>query len=156
MKILEVNHLTIKTSDLEATAKFYTEVMGAELFDRPNFPVPCIWLGIAGTQIHIMSGDGALDHNGEFVPGGAAFDHMAFMASGIEDFRDSFSKHKVDWKEFEIPDANIWQLFVYDPSGVLIELAFEAAGEPEGATVARMGESEPDGIGIRGARPCWA
>ena len=133
MEILEVNHLTIKTLDIEATARFYTEIIGATQLDRPNFPVPGCWLAVGGTQIHVMGGDGALDHNGEFVPGGAAFDHMAFMASGIEDFRDKFRNNKIEWKEFEIPGADVWQLFVYDPSGVLIELAFDATREPKDA-----------------------
>ncbi len=133
MKILAVNHLTIKTQDLDATARFYVEILGAEQLKRPNFPVPGCWLAIGGTQIHVMAEQGALDHNQEFVPGSAAFDHMAFAASDIEDFRDQFRKYGLDWKEFEIPGANVWQLFVYDPSGVLIELAFDATLEDKDA-----------------------
>ena len=33
----------------------------------------------------------------------------------------------------DIPDFKLWQLFVLDPSGVVIELNFEAEKEPEGS-----------------------
>ena len=33
------------------------------------------------------------------------------------------------WREFLIPGTTLWQLFVYDPSGVQCELTFEGATE---------------------------
>ena len=33
------------------------------------------------------------------------------------------------WREFIVPGTTYWQLFVYDPSGVQLELTFDARGE---------------------------
>jgi hypothetical protein len=35
----------------------------------------------------------------------------------------------LDWREFNVRDAKLWQLFVYDPNGVQLEITFEAAKE---------------------------
>ena len=42
-------------------------------------------------------------------------------------------KHKCEWRQMNIPDFRLWQLFVLDPSGVVIELNFEVDSEPEGS-----------------------
>ena len=41
----------------------------------------------------------------------------------------------MDWHEFIVPGTSLWQLFVYDPSSVQLELTFESGGE---------GEDKPD------------
>ena len=35
--------------------------------------------------------------------------------------------------EFDIPDFKLWQLFVLDPSGVIIELNYDVTKEPRGS-----------------------
>ena len=36
---------------------------------------------------------------------------------------------RLDWREFLVPGTTLWQLFVYDPSGVQLELTFEGSAE---------------------------
>jgi hypothetical protein len=38
-----------------------------------------------------------------------------------------------DWREFLVPGTTLWQLFVYDPNGVQLELTFDGRIE-EGAS----------------------
>jgi hypothetical protein len=40
-----------------------------------------------------------------------------------------FKAAGLDWREFIVPGTSLWQLFVYDPSGVQLELTFESGGE---------------------------
>ena len=56
-------------------------------------------------------------------------------AIGHEGFRKRFKEYGLPWREFIIPETTLWQLFVYDPSGVQLELTFECGGE---------GEEKPD------------
>jgi hypothetical protein len=35
----------------------------------------------------------------------------------------------LDWREFLVPGTSLWQLFVYDPSGVQLELTFNGDAE---------------------------
>ena len=40
-----------------------------------------------------------------------------------------FKAAGLEWREFIVPGTSLWQLFVYDPSGVQLELTFECGGE---------------------------
>jgi hypothetical protein len=38
-----------------------------------------------------------------------------------------------DWRQFRVDEFGLWQLFVRDPNGVMIELNFMVSGEPPGS-----------------------
>src|SRR3546814_7767057 len=50
-------------------------------------------------------------------------------AAGYHDFIARFRGHGVDWREFLVPNTTYWQLFVYDPNGVQLELTFDGRAE---------------------------
>jgi len=133
MMITGLFHIAIKTANLAATVKFYTEVIGLAEFDRPNFGFPGAWLGTAGPAgfpiIHIYAGGPALGGRRTVAQGTAAIDHVSLSAVGFQDFVKRFKKFNLDWREFEVPGTTLWQLFVYDPSGVQIEITFDARNE---------------------------
>ena len=54
----------------------------------------------------------------------SAIDHLSISAHGFHEFRDRFRAAALDWREFHVPGTSLWQLFVYDPSGVQLELTF--------------------------------
>ena len=39
----------------------------------------------------------------------------------------------LDWRQMHLPDAGLWQIFVLDPNGVIVELNFVIAEEPAGS-----------------------
>ena len=133
MVITGLFHIAIKTANLAATVKFYTEVIGLREFDRPNFGFPGAWLGTsgpAGTPImHIYAGGPALGGKKTVASGTAAIDHVSLSAVGFHDFVKRFQKFDLDWREFEVPGTTLWQLFVYDPSGVQLEITFDGKNE---------------------------
>jgi hypothetical protein len=49
---------------------------------------------------------------------------------GFRGFQDRFRHFKLAWREFVIPNTTLFQMFVYDPSGVQIELTFDLNAEP--------------------------
>ena len=63
--------------------------------------------------------------------GSGAVDHLAIKAQGFDEMRDKFEGSGITYKENNIPDFAIWQLFVNDPDGVIIELNFHCADEPQ-------------------------
>ena len=101
--------------------------------DRPPFSFPGSWLQMGRTMIHIMAGHAALDADGQFHRGGAAVDHLALGARGFDAFKRKFEEEGLAWRENAIPTAGMWQLFVHDPNGVVIELNFMVADEPAGS-----------------------
>lgn len=126
-------HLAIKTEDLALTRAFWGGVIGLRDVPRPDFGYPGAWLACPqpGGQaiIHVYAGGpalGGLDH----VPSGtAAIDHVSLACAGYHAYRARFVAAGLDWREFLVPGTTLWQLFVYDPSGVQLELTFDGASE---------------------------
>jgi catechol 2,3-dioxygenase-like lactoylglutathione lyase family enzyme len=124
-------HVAIKTNDLEKTVRFYTEVLGLHSVARPDFGYPGAWLAAPGGAaiIHIYAGGPALGTAGRAPSGTGAIDHVSITATDFHGFIERFKKHGLEWREFNVRGAGLWQLFVYDPSGVQLEITFEAAKE---------------------------
>lgn len=133
MPLLDIQHVAIRTDDLDATNDFYTGVLGMTMADRPNFNFPGSWLQMGETMIHVLAGDAGLDDDGGFTPGSNAVDHLALGAVGFDDFKKNIVDRGMPWRENDIPEFGLWQLFVKDPNGITIELNFSTAAEPEGA-----------------------
>lgn len=133
MPITGLLHVAIKTEDLDATVAFYTKVIGLRLAPRPDFGFAGAWLAVptavGEAVIHIYAGGPALGSAGRVRPETGAIDHVSVTAVGWNAFRERFAQAGLPWREFLIPNTTYWQLFVYDPSGVQLELTFDAQGE---------------------------
>ena len=126
-------HIAIKTSDLGATRKFWTDIIGLKEIPRPDFGYPGAWLGCPQPGgfgiIHVYAGGPALGPEGKAPQGTAAIDHVSLSCAGYRSYVSRFKAVGLDWREFIVPGTSLWQLFVYDPSGVQLELTFEASIE---------------------------
>jgi hypothetical protein len=77
---------------------------------------------------------------------------VSLACTGYHAYVARFRAAGLDWREFLVPGTALWQLFVYDPSGVQLELTFEGgieAGAPPDLSegrVYRAGQSffDPD------------
>jgi catechol 2,3-dioxygenase-like lactoylglutathione lyase family enzyme len=126
-------HVAIKTADLAATRRFYLDVIGLSEVPRPDFGYPGAWIGVPqpGGQaiLHIYAGGPALGPSGVAPKGTAAIDHVSLTAVGYTDFVARFREAGLVWREFLVPGTTLYQLFVYDPSGVMLELTFDGRVE---------------------------
>ena len=126
-------HVAVKTNDLAATTAFYVEILGLREAPRPDFGYPGAWLAVplpGGPAIlHIYAGGPALGAEGRAPSGTAAIDHVSLACRGYHGFIARFRAAGLDWREFRVPSTTLWQLFVYDPSGVQFELTFDGAHE---------------------------
>ncbi|MBF2026195.1 MAG: VOC family protein [Oscillatoriales cyanobacterium C42_A2020_001] len=134
MVVTGLFHVAIKTNDLEATVYFYTQILGLRQVQRPNFGYPGAWLACPTPNgeaiMHIYAGGPALGDDGHTPIGTAAIDHISLTAVGFHQFRERFQRLGLEWREFLVPNTTLWQLFVYDPSGVQLELTFDGTVEP--------------------------
>ena len=124
-------HVAIKTDDLAATRRFYIDILGMQDFERPNFGYPGAWMGVpgAGPVIHIYAGGPALGPEGHAPKGSAAIDHVSVTATGYHAFAARLDAAGIPTRAFIVPGTPLWQLFAYDPSGVLLELTFDSRTE---------------------------
>ncbi|MDN3565038.1 hypothetical protein QWZ14_11770 [Paeniroseomonas aquatica] len=126
-------HVAVKTNDLAATTAFYVTILGLREAPRPDFGYPGAWFAVplpGGPAIlHIYAGGPALGAEGRAPSGTAAIDHVSLACRGYHGFIARFRAAGLAWREFLVPGTTLWQLFVYDPSGVQCELTFEGAAE---------------------------
>lgn len=124
---LKLDHVSVLTRDLEASVRFYEEVLGLKAGPRPNIPFPGAWLYQEDRAVvHIMVTD-------EFDIGPTAgFDHIAFNARGVEEYRDRFDRLGLAYRINYAADVRLTQFFLKDPAGVTIEMNFFDTDPPEG------------------------
>ena len=149
---ISLNHLSIRTLDLEATANFYNKIIGLAEGPRPPFQFPGKWLyagdssDYANAVVHLIgidkndpSGLKAYlgDRDVSSLQGSGAVDHVAFFLTGLEDKINLLKRLNIPFRERSVPLIRLHQLFVDDPNGVVIELNYPA--EEKAAMDAKVG-----------------
>jgi catechol 2,3-dioxygenase-like lactoylglutathione lyase family enzyme len=123
MTIAGLDHITVNASDLDASRRFYVDVLGLRDGDRPAFDVPGIWLYATDHPIvHLVGGR----ESGAATTG--PFDHFALQAADLLGVVGRLKAADIAYELFVVPGLERRQVFVTDPDGVKIELNF-AAGE---------------------------
>ncbi len=121
-----LDHVNIVTDNLDAMARFYQDVIGLKLGQRPPFAFPGAWLYCGDrAAVHLVGRRQA------HAPGPSRINHFAFRATGLAQFvarlRDGGLSHETRL----VPGLELTQVNVRDPDGNLIEMAFGA--EEKGA-----------------------
>jgi catechol 2,3-dioxygenase-like lactoylglutathione lyase family enzyme len=129
MTVSALEHITIRSAQLQRTRDFYVDLIGLREGPRPDFPFRGHWLYLGDVPVvHLVeAADKGSAWGGE--PGAAVgdtgpFDHVAFRG---DDFAATSAKLKaagVATRERVVPGGALSQIFVRDPDGVLVELNF--------------------------------
>ena len=136
MPLSHLEHFLIQSSDLEATKDWYIKVLGMRLGPSPDFRMPVHWLYIGHRDVlHLtVGGPGVsaqrkryLGQELEATHGSGVIDHIAFRATGLLDMIAHLEHLGVEFKERQVDDQGLYQLFLFDPNGVKVELNFAAA-----------------------------
>jgi catechol 2,3-dioxygenase-like lactoylglutathione lyase family enzyme len=154
MPIADINHYFVRANDLEATKDFYVNVLGFEIMPRPTFPFPGYWLGVEG-KIQVHMGPHGIKNSELYylgTPPNAAtdqtgvVDHIAFLASEPKAFTERLKKLGVEYRPRYFPEFKLFQLFLRDPNGLMIELNFynvtDASEWEEGEDYSKMPRAE--------------
>jgi catechol 2,3-dioxygenase-like lactoylglutathione lyase family enzyme len=132
MPLTGLNHYLVVSKNLERSKKFYQEVLGMQLAERPDFGFPGYWLKL-GDEIcvHLASQEAneirdtfLLKKHPKGTTGSGSVDHIAFLAQDPYDVRGRIEKNKVEMHFRSFPDAKLFQIFLKDPDDVTIELNF--------------------------------
>jgi len=133
MLVSQLFHIAIKSFNVEATRRFYVDVLGMTLANRPNFDFPGYWIQApmpGGFAIfHIYGGYAAKEPDGSEADGTGVIDHVSITVSGFDDTRRRLREFGLPYRENKVPGAGLLQLFVYDPSKVLLELTYLTSAE---------------------------
>ena len=137
-----LNHFSIRTTDLDATRVFYETVLGLTVGPRPPFPFPGLWMyngdhaSTSNAIVHVIGIDkndpeGLKQYLGDraesSLHGSGALDHIALMATGLAQMLAHLKQLGVPCRERSVPVLGLHQLFLDDPSCLVIELNYPAS-----------------------------
>lgn len=124
-EIRALHHTALCVTDLEASKRFYEEVLGLRAIARPEFPFGGAWYELGdGRQLHLIVHEHPRTLRGTHTID-ARDGHLAFRVSDYEAAIGHLRAHGVEC--LERPDnVTPWkQLYVTDPDGHIIELNVE-------------------------------
>ena len=127
MSVGVLDHFNIRTRDLDATVHFYQEVMGLEKGPRPNFAFPGAWMYSEGKAVVHIVDISKTDEPQK--PDSGVVHHVAFVSRGFDGMKQRLASKDMPFDARQVPGGELWQIFVNDPNGVMIELNYEAAKE---------------------------
>lgn len=134
MKLKRLDHITINTSDLQASLEFYDVFLNLQPGFRPNFSMDGAWLYAPGSDapiVHLICQD-------QTSPGSGGLDHIAFNAEGIESFYKRVSEKECDYVARPVHELDMIQVLQSDPSGVVVEVNFYGEAAPEGMVMSEQ------------------
>jgi len=121
MPIVDLDHVNIRTADLDGLAAFYREVLGMTSGDRPPFTFGGAWLYCGErAAVHLVKVPRTPDGNPPRI------EHFAFKASGLAEFLAHLKAREVPYRISIVPGREIRQVNIHDPDGNHIEVAFPA------------------------------
>src|SRR5262249_6163270 len=125
------------------TVRFYEDILGLEKGPRPNFAFPGAWMYSEGKAVVHLVDISRTDEAQK--PDSGVVHHVAFASTGFDGMKKRLQSKGMNFDSRQVPGGDLWQIFVNDPNGVMIELNYEAA--KEGSTVAPA--ERRDDVGAR-------
>lgn len=116
-----LDHVTMRTHDLEATRGFLEKLLDLKPGFRPPFPFPRYWLyATEEPLVHLIPAQ-----DGPAVRGGGdAIDHVGFRLTDHGAYVRKLDDMGVEYSRMELPELGERRLFVSTPGGILLELVF--------------------------------
>ncbi len=126
-----LDHVNIRTANLAALRRFYSEVLGMKEGPRPPFKFGGAWL-YCGEQaaVHLVEVGSQ--------PAGQQprIEHFAFRAKGLADFLATLRRQRTAYQISVVPGSGVRQVNVLDPDGNHIEVQFVGTEEADLAAYA--------------------
>ena len=119
---MKLDHVTIRTRDLQAARSFFLKVFDLKEGERPLaiHRIPGHWLYSEGHPlVHIIGSQGyGNDRSAE------AIDHVGFRMQGYAEFRNKLDLLGIRYSTMDLADLGERRLFFRAPGGPLLEAVF--------------------------------
>ena len=126
MQLGKLDHVNLRTANLDVMVDWYARVLGMQAGERPSFPFPGAWLYADGhPAVHLVGVD--RQPQGEDL----RLEHFAFSATGLAELLRRLDSMGIEYRLARVPDIGVLQVNVFDPDGNHIHIDF-AGEETEG------------------------
>lgn len=135
--LLSLGHVTVLSTDLDRTERFYCDLLGLRVGPRPAIPIPGCWLYLGGQAVlHVLARQAAPPPKGAHP----AIDHFALDADDRAGFEHRLQAAGHPFESRRLADSDTWQIFLNDPDGARVELSFA----PGPAAASRSSAPNPE------------
>ncbi|MEO8535323.1 MAG: hypothetical protein ABI441_16315 [Flavobacterium sp.] len=119
---MHLDHVTIRTSDLEGTKSFLIRVFDLKEKERPKKiqSIPGFWLFYGESPI-VQVLKSICRHQNYSTE---AIDHVGFKLKGYKEFKEKLERLNIPYSLLDIEELNERRIFFKTPSGVLLEGVF--------------------------------
>ena len=134
MALSHLEHFLVQTEDIERTRDWYCDVLGMTHGPTPDFKFPVVWLYIGDRDVvHVTEGGKDVSENrmaylgqqSDATSGTGVVDHIAFRATGLRKTMSHLTGLGVAFSQRQVDSQGLFQLFLFDPNGIKIELNFD-------------------------------
>ena len=130
MKIDSLNHINIRTMQMEETKDWYCDVLGLEIGFRPPFDEHGYWLYTGDVAIvHLSYSEDGKPRRTVAEAMGEGLDHIGLFGTGYHDMLARLERLSIKHDKRLVGGGKIAQVFLYDPNGVLVELGYDVESE---------------------------
>jgi catechol 2,3-dioxygenase-like lactoylglutathione lyase family enzyme len=132
MPVLGFNHLNVRTPDFKRTVDFLREALGMRVSAVPQFEsnekAAWVYDDSGAPVLHLASAEVRYSPT-EVLPaepprGSGAIHHVALSCSDFDGMRARLVALNFNFRESHNPKTGVRQIFVQDPTDILIELNF--------------------------------
>ncbi|MGI9509698.1 MAG: VOC family protein [Geminicoccaceae bacterium] len=121
MKLGALDHVNVRTRNLDKMVDWYRRILGMTSGKRPGFSFPGAWM-YAGDKpvVHLVGVDRTLPAHQDDL----RLEHFALSAGGLGEFLAHLKAEHIDYKLAKVPDFPIVQVNIWDPDGNHIHIDF--------------------------------
>ena len=122
VEMKSLDHVNVRTANLEGMVAWYGKMLGMRSGPRPDFPFPGAWLYRDGQALVHLVGVGEAPADADDLK----MEHVAFAATGLSEFRARLTRLGVPFREGRLDDFGIVQVNVWDADGNHLHIDFDA------------------------------
>lgn len=116
--VVRLHHVSFAVKNLDASKKFFGDLIGFKELDRPKFGFRGAWFAIGDRQLHLIEqSDAGLEVKGRI----SRSDHMALEVKDLDQVRQKLEEAGVEYATGGNDHLGFSQVFCSDPDGHTIE-----------------------------------
>ena len=116
LTIRELNHIALYVRNVDASVRFYGDVLALPRLPRPDFPFEGAWFALGSQELHLIKADPMRQASGN------AF-HFALQVEDAQAASAALLENGAT--NLQVPSRRpdgVWQVFLRDPDNNLIEI----------------------------------